>query len=486
MIMLLRVRVSPFRVLNSKLLRLRSPPVFLLQQNSFSTLTHATKEVLEKHKEELISLRGTPELIDKLESLVHTSPGIEMDPELYKTIFPFKLDDFQLKGLNSLVSGNNVLVMTPTGSGKTVVGELAIYFSLMMGLQVIYTTPLKALSNQKFLDFQRKFGGDRVSLLTGELSINKGAPITVMTTEIFRNKLYNLDDLKRKEIGNIFLVCFDEFHYMNDNDRGTVWEESLISCPKEIRVLALSATIGNDESIRKWMTRIHGPTEVIKSSFRPVPLNYFYATKGGLLPFFKNPLVGPGAPKGLPKEKQFYSSSQDSLFSEDCDVNPKIASMDRKTHDESSSSSDRRKSRNGKDSRRNGKNSRDEERRQRNALTPPVHSIISELERTKRLPVIYFIFSRAGCEQAAIKLLRTMDKSLLTAEETDFVNEAIKIFVKLNPLIPIDVMFLKMLKRGICYHHAGLITQLKAFIEELFLHGKIKVLFATETLAAGK
>ena len=147
--------------------------------NSAELVNDDTDPVIEEFREELASLRGTPELVDRLENLIMKHPGIENNINLYRAIYPFPLDDFQEQGLQSLQSGNNVLVTTPTGSGKTVVGELAIYFALMLGLRVAYTTPLKALSNQKFSDFKKRYGGDRVSLLTGDIAINRGAPITV-------------------------------------------------------------------------------------------------------------------------------------------------------------------------------------------------------------------------------------------------------------------------------------------------------------------
>lgn len=172
------------------------------------------------------------------------------------------------------------------------VGELAIYFALMMGLKVAYTTPLKALSNQKYQDFKNRYGADRVGLLTGDIAINRGAAITIMTTEVFRNMIYDSDS--SNQLNNLFMVCFDEFHFMNDPDRGTVWEESVISCPPSVRILALSATMGNVEEIRGWISSIHGPTDLILSNHRPVPLRYLFALKQGLMPLFRDPNAGPG------------------------------------------------------------------------------------------------------------------------------------------------------------------------------------------------
>ena len=435
-------------------------------------MTH--EEVISKYKNELISLRGTPELIDKLEYISFMHQGIEMNPDLYRLFFPFELDEFQLRGLQSLSHGNNVLLMTPTGSGKTLVGELAIYFALMLRMNVIYTTPLKALSNQKFHDFRRKFGADRVALLTGEVSFNKGASITVMTTEIFRNMIYEQEQKDKTQMDflqNTFMVCFDEFHYMNDRDRGTVWEESLISCPSHIRILALSATIGNPDQIREWIGRIHGPTDVIKSNYRPVPLRYFFSTYQGIYPFFADYDRGPGSPRGL---LRLSSKALDSS----CDINPILKSrLTQYTKKVLASAS---KSRSGKGSMKYN------QRLIEGFYRAEFAQIVKELQDSQKLPAIFFIFSRVGCQEAAESTMNALRRaSLLTIEEKEYVQQALRNFVDVNPLLPIEATTARLLLHGIAYHHAGLITQWKSFIEELFLHGKIKVLFATETLAAG-
>ena len=270
-----------------------------LEINAETNQIDADFSILDQYKDEFESLRGTPELVDKLEVAATKHPGIEIDMKTYRSLYPFKLDEFQERGLQALIAGKNVLVCTPTGSGKTLVGELAIYFALMMGLRVAYTTPLKALSNQKFSDFKARYGGDRVGLLTGDIAINRGAAITVMTTEVFRNMIY--DENSENQLSGLFAVVFDEFHYMNDPDRGTVWEESVISCPAHVRILALSATMGNVKEIQGWISSIHGPTELVVSEHRPVPLKYLFALKSGLMPLFRDPHAGPGSKNGVQK-----------------------------------------------------------------------------------------------------------------------------------------------------------------------------------------
>ena len=258
------------------------------------------EEEIENLKNSFESL-SKAEQTDLLQSVANKYPGIEIDMNLYRSLYPFKLDKFQEDGLNNLMEGKNVLVTTPTGSGKTIVGELAIYFALMMGLRVAYTTPLKALSNQKFADFKERFGADRVGLLTGDIAINRGAAVTIMTTEVFRNMIYDGDS--KNQLNNLFCVIFDEFHYMNDPDRGTVWEESVISCPEHVRILALSATMGNSDEIQGWMESIHGPTALVASTHRPVPLRYMFALKKGMFSLFRDPNAGPGSLNGVTKIK---------------------------------------------------------------------------------------------------------------------------------------------------------------------------------------
>ncbi|NES68791.1 MAG: DEAD/DEAH box helicase, partial [Okeania sp. SIO2D1] len=206
-----------------------------------------------------------------------------------KTLFPFELDNFQKEAIVAVNAGKSVVVCTPTGSGKTLIGEYAIYRALSRGRRVFYTTPLKALSNQKLRDFREKFGAERVGLVTGDTSVNREASVLVMTTEVFRNMLYGTPI---GEIGTslekVEAVVLDECHYMNDRQRGTVWEELIIYCPPEIQLLALSATVANSDQLTDWINKVHGPTELIYSDFRPVPLQFNFSNSKGLFPLLSN------------------------------------------------------------------------------------------------------------------------------------------------------------------------------------------------------
>ncbi|MEH2061898.1 MAG: RNA helicase [Nostoc sp.] len=357
----------------------------------------------------------------------YPAPSPELD---LGTIFPFDLDQFQKEAIASLNAGRSVVVCAPTGSGKTLVGEYAIYRALARGKRVFYTTPLKALSNQKLRDFREKFGFDQVGLLTGDASIHRDAPILVMTTEIFRNMLYGTP------IGQVGIslvdveaVILDECHYMNDRQRGTVWEESIIYCPREVQLAALSATVANSDQLTDWLNRVHGPTDLIYSDFRPVPLEFHFCNPKGLFPLLNDS-----------KTK----------------INPRLQ---------------KKKGKGGERDR--GRNGRPE--------APGIIFTLSQLEQRDMLPAIYFIFSRRGCDKAVAEV---GDLWLVNSEESQILREQIDDFLARNPDAGRSGQ-IAPLYRGIAAHHAGILPAWKALVEELFQQGLIKVVFATETLAAG-
>lgn len=353
-------------------------------------------------------------------------PSSEIDLE---SVFPFELDQFQQEAIASLNAGRSVVVCAPTGSGKTLIGEYAIYRALSRGKRVFYTTPLKALSNQKLRDFREKFGFDQVGLLTGDASVNRDAPILVMTTEIFRNMLYGTP------IGQIGIslvdveaVVLDECHYMNDRQRGTVWEESIIYCPREVQLVALSATVANSDQLTDWLNRVHGPTDLIYSDFRPVPLEFHYCNPKGLFPL---------------------------LNDSNTKINPRLIKRGKKGQGE------------------RGKAGRPE--------APGIIYTLSQLQQRDMLPAIYFIFSRRGCDKAVEEV---GDLWLVNNDESQILRRQIDDFLSRNPDAGRTGQ-IKPLYRGIAAHHAGILPAWKVLVEELFQQGLIKVVFATETLAAG-
>ncbi|MDY6940303.1 MAG: RNA helicase [Cyanobacteriota bacterium] len=347
----------------------------------------------------------------------------ELDP---KILFPFALDEFQYEAIAALNAGKSAIVCAPTGSGKTLIGEYAIYRALSRGRRVFYTTPLKALSNQKLRDFRRQFGHDKVGLLTGDVSIDRDAPVLVMTTEIFRNMLYGTPI---GEVGTsvreVETVVLDECHYMNDRARGTVWEESIIYCPPDIQLVGLSATIANSDQLTDWIREVHGPTELVYSDFRPVPLEFSFCNAKGLFPL---------------------------LNRQQTQINPKLQPK-------------------SGTSKRKGKRSE----------PLAISYILSKLRKLDMLPAIYFIFSRRGCDRA-VKEVGNL--TLVNEYETQQLREQIDAFVARNP-DAVRPTQLEPLYRGVAAHHAGILPAWKGLVEQLFQQGLIKVVFATETLAAG-
>ncbi|MEB3181552.1 MAG: RNA helicase [Nostocaceae cyanobacterium] len=344
------------------------------------------------------------------------------------SVFPFELDQFQKDAIASLNAGRSVVVCAPTGSGKTLIGEYAIYRALSRGKRVFYTTPLKALSNQKLRDFREEFGADMVGLLTGDASIHRDAPILVMTTEIFRNMLYGtpIGQVGTSLVG-VEAVVLDECHYMNDRQRGTVWEESIIYCPREVQLVALSATVANSDQLTDWLNQVHGPTDLVYSDFRPVPLEFHFANPKGIFPL---------------------------LNDEKTKINPRL-----------------------KPKRGSGDRGRDRPRPE----APNLVDTINRLRDRDMLPAIYFIFSRRGCDKAVAEV---GDMWLVNPDEAYQLRVQIDEFLQRNPEAARTGQ-VAPLYRGIAAHHAGILPAWKVLVEELFQQGLIKVVFATETLAAG-
>ena len=349
------------------------------------------------------------------------------------TLFPFDLDEFQKQAIADLNAGRSVVVCAPTGSGKTLIGEYAIYKALHARKRVFYTTPLKALSNQKFRDFSATFGAEAVGLLTGDISINRDAPVLVMTTEIFRNMLYGT---RIGEVGTslagVETVVLDECHYMNDWQRGTVWEESIIYCPPEVQLVALSATVANSGQLTDWIDEVHGPTELVYSDYRPVPLLFHFANPKGVFPLLNDTKTR---------------------------INPRLEQRQRRQKKSGDSGQ--------------GKGGRPE--------SPTLAYVVSQLQQRDMLPAIYFIFSRRGCDKAVLEL---DELTLVNESEARELKTRIDAFLARTPDIGVSAQ-IDAMYRGIAVHHAGVLPVWKGFVEELFTQGLIKVVFATETLAAG-
>jgi superfamily II RNA helicase len=350
--------------------------------------------------------------------------------DLYRAFarrYAFPLDDFQVAAILAILERSSVIVSAPTGAGKTLVAEFAIHDALAAKRRVAYTTPLKALSNQKYADFCRQFGVAEVGILTGDVKVNSRASVLVMTTEILRNMFYTgtLEGLRH--------VVLDECHYMGDESRGTVWEEIIVNAPKDVTLVALSATVANVREIADWIGLVHRPIQPIIHPHRPVPLRYHVADVAAEIHSLESVRAGRAKLIGI-------------------------------------------------------EGGRDEGRGRfyaRRVAAPP--AVLEELEQRKWLPAIYFIFSRAGCERAMDEVLQE-GAPLLDRARGREVEQAIAEAIEDSPTLGASALnqsIFEALRAGVGLHHAGILPSLKRLTEVLFERGLVRVVFATETMSLG-
>ncbi|MEM2138652.1 MAG: DEAD/DEAH box helicase [Candidatus Woesearchaeota archaeon] len=343
----------------------------------------------------------------------------------------FILDDFQVEAIKSIENNNSVVVSAATGTGKTLIADYIIDKYLKENKRVVYTAPIKALSAQKYRDFKHEYGEQNIGIMTGDVVINPNAPILIMTTEIYRNMLLSKDEA----IDYVRYVIFDEIHYISDIERGTIWEESIIFSPENIRFLCLSATIPNAEEFAKWISNIKKHNvDVVKYEKRAVPLQHLVY----------DPLLG--------------LTNIDEVIK----------------HDSSNNSSNKLIKKN--------KKSKKDKNKKADILIPNHIDLITQIQ--DKLPCIVFDFSRKECEKKAVEI----------AQKIDFLDgkQKARIITLANELISPEYRQLesiqtlkRVLSKGIGFHHAGLLTKAKELVELLFSEGIIKVLYATETFAVG-
>ena len=407
--------------------------------------------------------------------------------------YDFPLDPFQEEACAAVERGEGVLVAAPTGAGKTVVGEFAVHLGLARGHKAFYTTPIKALSNQKYLDLVARHGEERVGLLTGDTSVNPHADVVVMTTEVLRNMLYS----GSRDLDRLGFVVMDEVHYLADRFRGPVWEEVIIHLPAEVQVISLSATVSNAEEFGDWLGQVRGRTAVVVSEKRPVPLTQHMMVGRRLLPLYSRPidvaeLTGAA---GTAESEQSEQAAQPPL-------NPellKAVKQARRAAASGGSSKNSYRSRGGGSTRgpqpwkRSAGGARAPRRGEGGARTarlkPPSRlQVVKALEAARLLPAIVFVFSRAGCEQAVNQVVST-GVDLTTEAEAARIREVIERRTADIPAGDLGVLGFRFwahaLERGVAAHHAGLLPVFKETVEELFSAGLVKVVYATETLALG-
>ncbi|GAB3767109.1 ATP-dependent RNA helicase HelY [Nocardioides ginsengisegetis] len=391
----------------------------------------------------------------------------------FESLYSFPLDDFQARACHEIEDGRGVLVAAPTGSGKTIVGEFAVHLALETGRKCFYTTPIKALSNQKYNDLAARYGPDQVGLLTGDNSVNGEAPIVVMTTEVLRNMLY----AGSRTLLGLGFVVMDEVHYLADRARGAVWEEVIIHLPESVALVSLSATVSNAEEFGEWLATVRGDTTTIVEEKRPVPLYQHVMVGKRLLDLFADSDVDAKAgfvKEGAPVNNELLRIARDDWASS--------RMKDRRSPRGRSQAGGRGGSGAGKGG---GPKQVGNGRR---VWIPSRYDVIDRLDREGLLPAIVFIFSRVGCDAAVTQCLNAGIR-LTSPEERDAIYEFVEESCRHLPEEDLQVLgyhdFLDGLTRGVAAHHAGMLPAFKQCVEELYLRGLCKVVFATETLALG-
>ncbi len=363
-------------------------------------------------------------------------------------LLDFALDPFQEQACHALAKGKGVLVAAPTGAGKTIVGEFAIHLAIEKNQKVFYTTPIKALSNQKFAELVSRYGPERVGLLTGDTNTNSDAQIVVMTTEVLRNMIYaNSDSLI--ELG---FVVMDEVHYLADRFRGAVWEEVILHLPKDVKLVSLSATVSNAEEFGAWLEEVRGDTEIVVSEHRPVPLDQHVLFGDELMELFAAGSMNQRVNAELVQKHSSKLRIPIGKYTKGKKPKGEL---------------DRRFSRIQK-------------------ISKP--EVVEILEDNDLLPAIFFIFSRVGCD-AAVRACHQYGVRLTTREEQAEIRYLVE--EKTASIADEDLAtlgyfeWLSGLERGVAAHHAGMLPAFKEVVEELFLRKLVRVVFATETLALG-
>ncbi|HWN27377.1 MAG TPA: DEAD/DEAH box helicase, partial [Actinomycetospora sp.] len=392
-------------------------------------------------------------------------------PELgrFAAQLSFELDDFQRRSCLALEQGHGVLVCAPTGAGKTVVGEFAVHLALARGQKCFYTTPIKALSNQKYADLVERHGADAVGLLTGDAAINGSAPVVVMTTEVLRNMLY----AESPALEGLAYVVMDEVHYLADRFRGAVWEEVILHLPEHVQIASLSATVSNAEEFGDWLVTVRGDTTVVVDETRPVPLWQHMVVGHRMFDLFAEERRGGQA-----------------ALKVDPTLVRAVAEVDRGPSIRGGRARTGPPQRGRPGDRRGGPGRAGPPGRGgTSGFRPPSRvDVIERLDAAGLLPAITFIFSRAGCDAAVTQCVRA-GLRLTGPDDVAVIREVVERRTAGLPDADLEVLgyweWRDGLERGVAAHHAGMLPAFKETVEELFVRGLVRAVFATETLALG-
>ncbi len=403
-------------------------------------------------------------------------------------LMPFDLDPFQREACEALEDGHGVLLCAPTGAGKTVAGEFAVHLALSEGRKCFYTTPIKALSNQKYADLVARYGADAVGLLTGDTAVNGDAQVVVMTTEVLRNMIYaDSEKAANRRLDHLGYVVMDEIHYLADRFRGAVWEEVILQLPEHVAVVGLSATVSNAEEFGDWLVEVRGDTRVVVDEHRPVPLWQHMMVGNRLFDMFGERST-PGGPGEVVVDPELVRYTRE------------MARRDFTTSRGSDRAGDRGPRGRGGPQRGRTRGGKTDSTAvvgrgprgggpSRGGFRPPSRvQVIDRLDREGLLPAITFVFSRAGCDAAVGQCVRAGVR-LTVPEEVDEIRRIVEKHTGDLPQADLGVLgyweWREALERGIAAHHAGLLPAFKETVEELFVAGLVRCVFATETLALG-
>jgi ATP-dependent RNA helicase HelY len=427
-----------------------------------------------------------------MDKQVEAGSKTQTDIQTFVDRYQFPLDPFQIEAITQLAEGQSVMVAAPTGTGKTIVAEYAIWLAQQRNQRVIYTTPLKALSNQKYRDLRNIYGFDNVGLVTGDIVEHSRASVVIMTTEVYRNMLLeeggdsSADNARPvpSSLADVSFVIFDELHYLSDIERGPVWEEAIICSPDHVQLVGLSATVSNAQELASWISHVHRPISLVVHEQRAVPLDHYYFLEGKLhlvqdadgnrVERFPN--VGGEAKLG---RRRYYTFGEDDEEEEDNFVDERVKRKSPGSQGTATARSEQTSTEAAVQEKQ--KAWRSSEKR-----APEPAEVLTTLRAADLLPCLFFLPGRRVVEEAAISAALHL---FTTPEEQTLIKEEVGVWLEQLPKEDRSLQqvyaLTELLPRGLAFHHAGLLPGLKVLVETLFARGHLRAVFATDTLALG-